>query len=224
MQSETAQIRVVVADDQPLVRAGLVTLLEREGDITVVDEAADGADAINAAHTCQPDIVLMDVRMPGVDGITATKTITDNNKLSAVRVIVLTTFDTDEHIFDSIAAGAAGFVLKNTAPADLRAALRTVAAGDALLSPSVTTRVLAQLASHGDRRDRAAAVQKLADITLRERDVLHSVSRGYSNDEIAAELFLSPATVRTYVSRMMIKLDARTRAELVVIAYESGLR
>ncbi|WP_431925217.1 response regulator [Amycolatopsis tucumanensis] len=211
-------IRVALADDQHLMRAGLSALLARADDITVVGEAADGAEAVTLALTARPDVVLMDIRMPGVDGIEATRRIVADPRLRAVRVVVLTTFDTDEHILDAIRAGASGFLLKNTEPDDLRAAVRTVAAGDALLSPSVTRRVMAAVA-RGHRTDPA----RLARLTERERELLAEVAAGRSNDEIAGRLCLSPATTRTYVSRLLSKLDARDRAQLVHIAYESGL-
>ncbi|UQS22324.1 response regulator transcription factor [Amycolatopsis thermalba] len=211
-------IRVALADDQHLMRAGLFALLARADDITVVGEAADGAEAVTLALTARPDVVLMDIRMPGVDGIEATRRIVADPRLRAVRVVVLTTFDTDEHILDAIRAGASGFLLKNTEPGDLRAAVRTVAGGEALLSPSVTRRVMAAVA-RGHRTDPA----RLAHLTGRERELLAEVAAGRSNDEIAGRLFLSPATTRTYVSRLLSKLDARDRAQLVHIAYETGL-
>lgn len=218
-------IRVVLVDDQPLVRAGLRAILQRAPDIVVAGEAADGRSGVHAARAHRPDVVLMDIRMPGVDGITATETIVADRQLDSVRVVVLTTYDTDEHIFDAIAAGAAGFLLKDTPAEDLRAAVRVVASGDALLSPAVTTRVLRRLGDDARRGrtspDTAAVLDQLTD---RERDVLQQVGRGLSNDEIAAELFISPATARTYVSRLLSKLQARDRAGLVVIAYETGLR
>lgn len=217
-----AVIRVVIADDQPLVRTGLSTVLNRSGDITVVAEVRDGNEARQAAHRHRPDVILMDIRMPVLDGIAATRHIAAD--LPEVRIIVLTTFDSDEHIFDAIAAGAAGFLVKSTTPDELRAAVRTVAAGDGLLSPSVTTRVLSRIATQSCSGKPAISNERLADVTQRERDVLSGVARGLSNQEIAAELYLSPATVRTYVSRLTTKLDARSRAELVVIAYENQLR
>lgn len=217
-----AVIRVVIADDQPLVRTGLSTVLNRSGDITVVAEVRDGNEARQAAHRHRPDVILMDIRMPVLDGIAATRHIAAD--LPEVRIIVLTTFDSDEHIFDAIAAGAAGFLVKSTTPDELRAAVRTVAAGDGLLSPSVTTRVLSRIATQSGSGKPAISDERLADVTQRERDVLSGVARGLSNQEIAAELYLSPATVRTYVSRLTTKLDARSRAELVVIAYENQLR
>ncbi|MDQ0377601.1 response regulator [Amycolatopsis thermophila] len=212
-------IRVALADDQHLMRAGLSALLARAEDITIVGEAADGAEAVELAHTRRPDVVLMDIRMPRLDGIEATRRIVADPRLRAVRVVVLTTFDTDEHILDAIRAGASGFLLKNTEPAELRAAVRTVAGGEALLSPSVTRRVMATLA----RGHAPADPARLARLTERERELLREVAAGRSNDEIAQRLFLSPATTRTYVSRLLSKLDARDRAQLVHIAYETGL-
>lgn len=218
-------IRVVLVDDQPLVRAGLRAILQRAPDIIVAGEAADGRSGVSAVRAYRPDVVLMDIRMPGVDGITATETILADRQLDGVRVVMLTTYDTDEHIFDAIAAGAAGFLLKDTDPEDLRAAVRVVASGDALLSPAVTTRVLRRLGTDARRtRTRPDTTALLGQLTDREREVLQQVGRGLSNDEIAAELFISPATARTYVSRLLSKLHARDRAGLVVIAYETGLQ
>ncbi|MEV0201051.1 response regulator transcription factor [Nonomuraea sp. NPDC050691] len=212
-------IRVALVDDQELMRAGLRALLERADDITVAGEAPDGAAGYALAVAERPDVVLMDIRMPGLDGIEATRRIVADARLRDVRVVVLTTFDTDEHLFDAIRAGASGFLLKNTAPDELRAAVRTVAAGDALLSPAVTRRVLAAVAV----RHRPAGERLLAGLTGRERELLAEIAAGRSNAEISARLFLSPATTRTYVSRLLTKLDARDRAQLVHIAYESGL-
>jgi DNA-binding NarL/FixJ family response regulator len=212
-------IRVVLVDDQHLMRAGLAALLDRADDITVVGEAEDGAGGVALVRTERPDVVLMDIRMPGVDGIEATRRIVTDDRLRDTRVVVLTTFDTDEHIFDAIRAGAAGFLLKNTQPDELRRAVRTVAAGEALLSPSVTQRVMAAVATSG----RPADESRLAPLTDRERELLAEIGAGRSNDEIARRLFLSPATARTYVSRLLTKLDARDRAQLVHIAYETGL-
>jgi DNA-binding NarL/FixJ family response regulator len=212
-------IRVVLVDDQHLMRAGLSALLERAEDITVVGEAADGAEGLAVVVRERPDVVLMDIRMPGVDGVEATRRIVADERLRAVRVVVLTTFDTDEHIFEAIRAGAAGFLLKNTLPDDLRAAMRTVAGGEALLSPSVTRRVLAAVA---DTR-RPVDPSRLSRLTERERALLVEIAAGRSNGEIARRLFISPATARTYVSRLLTKLDARDRAQLVHIAYETGL-
>ncbi|MFI6509610.1 response regulator [Streptosporangium sp. NPDC050855] len=212
-------IRVVLVDDQQLVRAGFRALLERAPDIVVVGEAADGEAGVALVRAERPDLVLMDVRMPGLDGVEATRRIVADERLRAVRVIVLTTFDTDEYLFAAIRAGAAGFLLKDAGPGELREAVRTVASGDALLSPSVTQRVLNAVAASSERFDAGL----IAGLTEREREVLAEVGAGRSNAEIGAVLFISPATARTYVSRLLAKLDARDRSQLVVIAYESGL-
>ncbi|MEV0129601.1 response regulator transcription factor [Dactylosporangium sp. NPDC050688] len=211
-------IRVVIVDDQHLVRAGLRALLDRAPDITVVGEAGDGATGLDTVRAERPDLVLMDVRMPGTDGIEAARRILTDPQLTDVQVVMLTTFDDDEYLFEAIRAGAAGFLLKDTPPDALRHAVRTVAGGDALLSPAVTRRVLAAAA-----RSPIADPRRLAGLTERERDVLTQVGTGRSNAEIGAELHLSPDTARTYVSRLLTKLDARDRAQLVVIAYETGL-
>jgi DNA-binding NarL/FixJ family response regulator len=213
-------IRVVLVDDQALVRSGLRALLANSDDIQVVGEASDGREAVAVVTRTQPDVVLMDVRMPGVDGISATQRITSDQRLSEVAIIMLTTFDEDDQIFAAIRAGASGYLLKDAEPDDLREAIRVVAAGDALLSASITRKVMegivsgpAGIADHG----------RLSELTEREREVLVGVGRGRSNDEIAAEIHISPATARTYVSRILTKLGARDRAQLVVIAYETGL-
>ncbi|HEU0086135.1 MAG TPA: response regulator transcription factor [Pseudonocardiaceae bacterium] len=211
-------IRVALVDDQHLVRAGLRALLERAEDITVVGEAADGAAGFALVAAQQPDVVLMDIRMPGVDGLAATRRILADQRLRAVQVIVLTTFDADEHVFEAIRSGAAGFLLKDTSPDDLRRAVRVVASGDALLAPAITRRVMQAAATAGPR----PADGRLAVLTDRERDILAEVGAGRSNDEIAARLFISPATARTHVSRLLSKLGARDRAQLVVLAYETG--
>ncbi|MBB5111812.1 response regulator transcription factor [Micromonospora echinospora] len=211
-------IRVVLVDDQHLVRTGLRALLDRAPDIEVVGEAGDGRSGLAVVREQRPDIVLMDVRMPGGDGLEATRRILTDPTLDGVQVVMLTTFDDDEYLFEAIRAGAAGFLLKDTAPDALRDAVRTVAGGDALLSPAVTRRVLAAAA-----RSPAADPARLAGLTARERDVLAQVGAGRSNTEIGQALFLSPDTARTYVSRLLQKLNARDRAQLVVIAYESGL-
>ena len=215
-----AVIRVVLADDQALVRSGLRALLANSNDIHVVGEAADGREAVAVVTRTQPDVVLMDIRMPGVDGISATQRISADQRLSDVAIIMLTTFDEDDQIFAAIRAGASGYLLKDAEPDDLREAIRVVAAGDALLSASVTRKVMegivsgpAGVAEHG----------RLSELTEREREVLAGVGRGLSNDEIAAKIHISPATARTYVSRILTKLGARDRAQLVVIAYETGL-
>ena len=213
-------IRVVLADDQPLVRSGLRALLANSDDLDVVGEAVDGRDAVAVVTRTRPDVVLMDVRMPGVDGIAATRKITTDSRLSGVAIIMLTTFDDDDQIFAAIRAGASGYLLKDAEPDDLREAIRVVAAGEALLSASVTRKVIEGIVSGpAGVADRA----RLNELTEREREVLAEVGRGLSNAEIAAEIHISPATARTYVSRMLTKLGARDRAQLVVIAYETGL-
>ena len=213
-------IRVVLADDQPLVRSGLRALLANSDDLDVVGEAVDGRDAVAVVTRTRPDVVLMDVRMPGVDGIAATRKITTDSRLSGVAIIMLTTFDDDDQIFAAIRAGASGYLLKDAEPDDLREAIRVVAAGEALLSASVTRKVIEGIVSGpAGVADRA----RLNELTVREREVLAEVGRGLSNAEIAAEIHISPATARTYVSRMLTKLGARDRAQLVVIAYETGL-
>lgn len=211
-------VRVVLVDDQHLVRAGLRALLDRAPDIAVVGEAGDGATGFAVVRTERPDVVLMDVRMPGTDGLAATRRILADPALAGVRVVMLTTFDDDEYLFEAIRAGAAGFLLKDTAPDALRDAVRTVAGGDALLSPAVTRRVLDAVA-----RSPAVDPGRLAELTERERDVLAEVGAGRSNAEVGAALHLSPDTARTYVSRLLAKLGARDRSQLVVIAYETGL-
>jgi DNA-binding NarL/FixJ family response regulator len=213
-------IRLVLVDDQELVRTGLRTLAERDGDITVVGEAADGRGGLGVVRQHRPDVVLMDIRMPVMDGIAATRAIVDDPALAAVRVVVLTTFDEDENVMSAIRAGAAGFLLKDVSPTDLREGIRLVAAGDALLSPAITGTVMAALVGQLRRRTRPALLDGL---TEREREVLHRVALGESNAEIGVALYISPATARTYVSRLLTKLGARDRAQLVVIAYESGL-
>jgi DNA-binding NarL/FixJ family response regulator len=213
-------IRVAIVDDQHLVRAGLRALLDRAGDITVVGEAADGEDAIGLVRAEQPDVVLMDIRMPGMDGIEATRLITGDERLRQTRVIVLTTFDVDEHVFDALRVGAAGFLLKDAQPEELRQAVRVVAAGQALLSPAVTLRVMQAAAGSPVG---STQPELLTNLTEREREVLAQVAKGRSNSEIAAALHISAATARTYVSRLLTKLNARDRSQLVVIAYRSGL-
>ena len=214
-------IRVGIADDQPLIRTGLRTMIEHTTDLLLVAEAEDGERAIALALTHRPDVLLMDIRMPKLDGIEATRRITSEPALTSVRVVVLTTFDSDEYVYDAIRAGASGFLLKDAPPEDVLDAIRVVAGGDALLAPSVTRRLIADLAARPGGSPRSAA--ELEQLTDREREVLTLVGRGMSNAEIAAELYVSPATAKAHVSHVMTKLPARDRAQLVVIAYESGL-
>jgi len=225
-------IRVVVADDQALVRTGFRMILTAD-DIDVVAEASTGNEAIDAVRRTRPDVVLMDIRMPGLDGIEATRQIVADDDLAEVKVVVVTTFELDEYVVDAIRAGAAGFLVKHTEPAELLRAVRVIAAGDALLSPSVTRTLISRFTdrtegatgSTAGAGNGANAVDPvvLASLTEREREAVVLVAQGRSNDEIAAEWVVSPATVRTHVSRAMTKLHARDRAQLVVIAYQSGL-
>ena len=213
-------IRVVLADDQTLVRAGLRALLNSEPDIEVVGEASDGAHAVRLAQQLRPDVILMDIKMPGMDGLAATRAIAADPALAGVRIVILTTFELDEHIAEALRVGAAGFLVKTTDPAELVRGIQVVAAGDGLLSPSITRRVIEQFALHA--ASPAPPIQ-LADLTEREREVVALAAGGLSNDEIAVRLHVSPATAKTHVSRAMIKLGARDRAQLVVFAYEAGL-
>ncbi|MGP3969940.1 response regulator transcription factor [Streptomyces sp. 6N223] len=214
-------VRVVLADDQTVVRAGFRALLESTGDLAVVAEAADGARAVEAARATRPDVVLMDIRMPRVDGLEATRRIAADPALGAVRVLVLTTYESDEYVFEALRAGAAGFLLKDVEPDDLRAAIRTVAAGQSLLAPAVTRRVIEEYARL--RAPLADGARLLAPLTGREREVMTLVAAGLSNDEIGARLHMSPLTAKTHVHRAMTKLGARDRAQLVVLGYETGL-
>lgn len=211
-------LRVLVADDQTTVRAGFRLLIESTGDMHVVGEAADGARALEMARATSPDVVLMDVRMPGVDGIEATRRI--HEQLPGVRVLILTTFEHDEYVFGALRAGAGGFLLKDTDPDDLLDAIRAVAAGQALLGPGLTRRLIEEFAAQPER---PAPPAELGLLSEREHEVLLRIAAGLTNDEIAAALHLSPATAKTYVHRIMTKLDARDRVQLVIIAYESGL-
>jgi DNA-binding NarL/FixJ family response regulator len=229
-------IRVLLADDQVLVRAGFRLLLESAGDIAVIAEAANGGEAVALTREHAPDVVLMDVNMPEVDGVTATHLIAGDPRLAATKVVVLTTFDDEETVFAALRAGASGFLVKDVEPEELLQAVRVVARGDALLSPSVTRAVIAAFTAHGGspgaRLPRApgsagssgrAAPPGLASLTEREKEVVGLVACGLSNDEIARELVVSPLTAKTHVSRAMTKLNARDRAQLVVLAYEHGL-
>jgi DNA-binding NarL/FixJ family response regulator len=213
-------IRVLLADDQALVRAGFRALLDAKEDMDVVGEVSDGAEAVRVATELTPDVVLMDIRMPEMDGLAATRAIASNERLADVRIVILTTFGLDEYVFEAIRSGASGFLVKDTEPEELIQAVRVVAAGDALLSPSVTGRLLAEFASHSKEPQSAA---ELDGLTEREREIVALVGEGLSNQEIAERLYVSPATAKTHVSRAMNKLRARDRAQLVVIAYESGL-
>jgi DNA-binding NarL/FixJ family response regulator len=214
-------IRVAVVDDQALVRSGFVVLLRSADDLEVVGEAEDGRAAVELVARERPDVVLMDIRMPEVDGVEATRQITADPRLAATRVLILTTFDLDEYVFAALRAGASGFLLKDTLPDDLLAAVRVVAGGESLLAPKVTRRLVEEFL----RAPGAAPkpVDGLDELTSREREVLAAVARGLSNTEIAEALFISPATAKTHVSRLLTKLHARDRAQLVVAAYESGL-
>jgi DNA-binding NarL/FixJ family response regulator len=213
-------IRVVLADDQALVRAGFRALLNAQDDLTVVAEAADGDEAVVAAREHKPDVMLMDIRMPGTDGLEATRRISSDPALAGVHILILTTFEEDEYVFEAIRVGASGFLVKDTEPAELVHAVRVVARGDALLSPGVTRRLIGEFATRA-KKPRSPATMDV--LTEREREVVSLVGEGLTNDEIAARLVVSPATAKTHVSRAMIKLAARDRAQLVVLAYESGL-
>jgi len=219
--SRSAPIRVLLVDDEKLVRSGFRLLLDIEGDITVVGEATTGAEAVQQARATRPDVVLMDIRMPKMDGIQATRAITAANELRNVRILILTTYDTDAYVFEGLQAGASGFLLKDAGPTELLHGIRVVAAGEALLAPGITRRLIAQFTAR--RTADRTAEQRLSVLTKREREVLALVGQGLSNDEIGATLFLSPATARTHVSHAMVKLGARDRAQLVVIAYQTAL-
>jgi DNA-binding NarL/FixJ family response regulator len=218
-------IRVLLADDQVLVRSGFRALLSAEDDIEVVAEAGDGAEAVRLCLELEPDVVLMDIRMPGTDGLMATRQITDHPELDAVKVLVLTTFEIDEYVYEALRAGASGFLVKHTEPEELIRAVRVVAAGDALLSPGATRRLITAFTSGNESAETATPppLREAELLTQREREVIKLVAEGLSNDEIAEQWVVSNATVRTHVSRAMTKLRARDRAQLVVIAYRHGL-
>jgi DNA-binding NarL/FixJ family response regulator len=217
---QSAPIRTVLADDQALVRSGFAALLDAEDDITVVGEAADGAEAVRLAARQKPDVLLMDIRMPRLDGIEATRVIAADPALRDVHVIILTTFELDEYIFAALRSGASGFLVKDTDAAELIRAVRTVAAGEALLSPGVTRRLIAEFAS---RTKEPNPVRGMDELTDRERQVLALIASGLSNEEISRQIYVSQSTVKTHASRAMMKLGAHDRAQLVVFAYEAGL-
>ncbi|HWC67847.1 MAG TPA: response regulator transcription factor [Acidimicrobiales bacterium] len=213
--------RVVIADDQALVRTGFSVIVDSAPDLEVVGQASDGAEAVEVVRTTTPDVVLMDIRMPVMDGLEATRRITGDRATAASRVVILTTFDLDEYVYDALRAGASGFLLKDTLPEDLLAAIRVVGAGDALIAPAITRRLIEEFAHRPEPSE--ASRKPIAELTDRELEVLGMVARGLSNSELAAELFMSPATAKTHVSRLLTKLHARDRAQLVMIAYETGI-
>jgi DNA-binding NarL/FixJ family response regulator len=214
-------IGIVVADDHEVVRAGFAALLDTQPDFTVLGTAADGAEAVRVCRSARPDVVLMDVRMPGTDGIEATRQITEGEQTSGVRVLILTTFDLDEYVFAALRAGASGFLLKDTPPGDLLAAIRVIAAGDALLAPGITRRLIAEFTRRPEPSNQPAA--GLDELTEREREVLTLIGLGLTNSEIAGQLHVSLSTAKTHVGRLLMKLGARDRAQLVITAYDTGL-
>jgi DNA-binding NarL/FixJ family response regulator len=216
-------IRVLIADDQALIRGGFRALVATDPDMEVVGEAVDGADALRQARTTTPDVVLMDIRMPGTDGISATQLITDDPALADVKVLVLTTFEADDHVLAALRAGASGFLGKGVEPTELLDAIRVVAAGEALLSPRATKSLIGRLLAQPQDGAPGLVSPELDVLTEREREIVGLVARGMSNDDIAGHLFLSPLTAKTHVNRAMTKLGARDRAQLVVIAYQAGL-
>lgn len=217
-------IRVVLADDQSLIRAGFRVLIDAAPDLEVVGEATDGDEAVRVVRESRADVVLMDVRMPGTDGIEATRRITADDDLAGVKVLILTTFEVDEHVVDAIDAGASGFVGKGIEPSDLLDAIRVVASGEALLSPRATQALLAEFGRSRGRRPVEPGAARILDVlTAREREVMALAAHGLSNEEIAERLFLSPLTAKTHANRAMMKLDVRDRAQLVALAYRTGL-
>lgn len=223
MQDSSEPVRVLVVDDQDLVRSGFRLILMSYDGIQVVGEARDGEQAVELATRLRPDVVLMDIRMPHMNGIEATRAICSDTALDGVRVLILTTFDLDEYVYDALSAGASGFLLKDADPDEIASAVHAVARGDALIAPSVTKRLIEAFVSSRPVRSATAAAAGLRGLTDREREILTCVARGLSNEEIGEELFISPATVKTHVARIMAKLDAHDRAQLVVLAYEGGL-
>lgn len=224
-RNDGGKVRVLVADDQDLVRSGFRLILLTYGDIDVVGEARDGQEAVELAQRLRPDVVLMDIRMPHMNGIEATRAISNDPRLEDVRVLILTTFDLDEYVYDALAAGASGFLLKDAEPDEIAAAVRVVARGDALIQPSITRRLIEEFVASrplvpGEGAGVRSAISALTD---RECEILVLVARGMTNEQIGADLFISPATVKTHLARIMAKLDAHDRAQLVVKAYESGL-
>jgi DNA-binding NarL/FixJ family response regulator len=220
MPAEGSMIRVLLADDQALVRAGFRALLDAQDGIEVVGEAEDGRQAVELATEQRPDVILMDIRMPVLDGLAATREIALDRQLDSVRIVILTTFELDEYVFEGLRAGAYGFLVKDTDAAELIRAVRVVAAGEALLSPTVTRRLIAEFAA---RTREAARVDGLDELTPREREVVALIALGLSNDEISRKIYVSPSTVKTHAARAMTKLRARDRAQLVVFAYQAGL-
>ncbi len=213
-------IKVLIVDDQAMVRAGFRMILEAEADIEVAGEAEDGAVAVSTASILKPDVVLMDIQMPNMDGLEATRHIMAIQQEAVVRVLILTTFEREDYIFEALRSGASGFILKNASPEDLIAAIRIVAKGDALLAPSVTRRIIAEFAKQPKRKDYD---DKIGHLTEREIQVLRLLARGRTNDEIASELIIGEATVKTHVSNLLTKLNLRDRIQAVVFAYESGI-
>jgi DNA-binding NarL/FixJ family response regulator len=214
-------IRVAIADDQPLVRAGFTTMVSYADDLVLVGEAESGADAVAVAKRVRPDVFLMDIRMPGLDGLDATRRITGDPELAGVRIIMLTTFDLDDYVYEALRSGASGFLLKDARPEDILTAVRVVAAGEALLAPSVTRRLIERFAAQPSSAARPPSA--LAQLTERESEVFVPVAQGLSNAEIANQLYISLFTAKTHVSRILTKLNARDRAQLVMHAYETGL-